>query len=30
MRSGPRGYEGQELDGFSTDFEQRIAELKKL
>ena len=24
------GYEGQELDGFTTDFEQRIAELKKL
>ena len=28
FRSG--GYEGQELDGFTTDFEQRIAELKKL
>ncbi|HTC86690.1 MAG TPA: hypothetical protein VK686_00260 [Bryobacteraceae bacterium] len=24
------GYEGPELDGFTTDFEQRIAELKKL
>jgi hypothetical protein len=24
------GYEGRELDGFTTDFEQRIAELKKL
>jgi hypothetical protein len=24
------GYEGQELDGFTLDFEQRIAELKKL
>ena len=24
------GYEGQELDGFTTDFAQRIAELKKL
>jgi hypothetical protein len=24
------GYEGAELDGFTSDFEQRIAELKKL
>ena len=24
------GYEGQELDGFTADFEQRVAELKKL
>ncbi len=28
FRSG--GYSGAELDGFTADFEQRIAELKKL